>query len=257
MLSFVFVLHQQPLKITTMKNLLTLVISFLTINMVFAQDQIQTQNGSFTIHFVGHGTLYFEYKGTIIHIDPWSKLTDYSQLPDADYIFITHEHGDHLDNKALSEIIKDDTKILAPKVCDAVLSDFKNVSYLENGESFKTTFGSIDAVPANNIQHMRDDKTPFHPKGQGNGYVFTIDGTTVYVAGDTENIPEMRELKGVDIAFLPMNLPYTMTPEMVANASDMLQPQILYPYHFGNTDTNVLLDLLKDSNIDIRIRAME
>jgi len=259
MLSFIlnYIHLWYSFKITAMKNTLAILTVLLSFNILSAQDQIQTQNGSFTIHFVGHGTLYLEYKGTIIHIDPWSKLTDYSQLPDADYIFITHEHGDHLDNKAISKIIKDDTKIFAPKVCDAILSDFKNVSYLKNGDSFKSTFGSIDAVPAYNIQHMRDDKTPFHTKGQGNGYVFTIDGTTVYVAGDTENIPEMRDLRGIDIAFLPMNLPYTMTPEMVANASDMLQPKILYPYHFGNTDTNVLLDLLKNSNVEIRVKAMQ
>nr|WP_321450889.1 MBL fold metallo-hydrolase [uncultured Carboxylicivirga sp.] len=240
-----------------MKTILAIICILLPFNMLSAQDQIQTQNGSFTLYFIGHGTLYIEYKGTIIHIDPWSKLTDYSKLPDADYIFITHEHGDHLDKQAISEIIKADTKIYAPKVCNTVLAAFDNVDYLINGNDISTTFGNVETVPAYNIKHMRDDNKPFHPKGVGNGYILTIDGTTVYIAGDTENIPEMEKLKGIDIAFLPMNLPYTMTPEMVAEATKMIQPKILYPYHYGETDTNKLLDLLKGSKVEIRIRNMQ
>nr|WP_319399582.1 MBL fold metallo-hydrolase [uncultured Carboxylicivirga sp.] len=240
-----------------MKTILAILTILLPFNMLSAQDQIQTQNGSFTLHFIGHGTVYIEYKGTFIHIDPWSKLTEYSKLPDADYIFITHEHGDHLDKQAISEIIKGDTKIYAPNVCNAVLSAFDNVEYLNNGENITTTFGNVETVPAYNIIHMRNENKPFHPKGVGNGYILTIDGTTVYIAGDTENIPEMEKLKGIDIAFLPMNLPYTMTPEMVAEATKMIQPKILYPYHYGETDTNKLIDLLKGSKVEIRIRNMQ
>ncbi len=97
----------------------------------------------------------------------------------------------------------------------------------------------------------------FHPKGEGNGYVLTIDGKRIYIAGDTENTPEMKNLKDIFIAFLPMNIPYTMTPEMVANAVKSFKPQILYPYHYGNTDVNVLLKLLQSETIDIRIRQMQ
>jgi len=115
----------------------------------------------------------------------------------------------------------------------------------------------IEAVPAYNIQHKRDNGEPFHPKGMGNGYILTFGELRVYIAGDTENIPEMKEIKDIDIAFLPMNLPYTMTPEMVAEVARIIKPKLLYPYHFGNTDTNKLIDLLKnDKYIDVRIRKL-
>jgi len=116
---------------------------------------------------------------------------------------------------------------------------------------------AIKAVPAYNLVHKRDTGQPYHPKGDGNGYLITFGDKNVYVAGDSENIPEMKALKGIDIAFLPMNLPFTMTPEMVADAVLAFKPKILYPYHFGETDTPKLLALLKDSGIEVRIRKMK
>ncbi|MCU4162769.1 MBL fold metallo-hydrolase [Carboxylicivirga caseinilyticus] len=240
-----------------MKNILTPLILLLSLNMISAQDEIKTQNGSFTIYFVGHGTLYIEYNETIIHIDPWSKLSDYSQLPDADFILITHQHRDHLDAGAIREIIKENTQIFAPSVCKEGLEEFTQVAFLKNNDKLQTTFGELMAVPAYNIVHIRDNNMPYHPKGEGNGYVLNIDGKKVYVAGDTENIPEMNELKNIDIAFLPMNLPYTMTPEMVSKAVEMIKPVILYPYHYGETDTDILVNLLKDSSTEVRIRNMK
>jgi L-ascorbate metabolism protein UlaG (beta-lactamase superfamily) len=116
----------------------------------------------------------------------------------------------------------------------------------------------IKAVVAYNIIHKRDSGQPFHPKGDGNGYIITFGDRNVYVAGDTENIPEMKKLKGIDIAFLPMNLPYTMTPEMFADAANAFKPKILYPYHYGETDTSKILELLKDTKeIEVRIRKMK
>lgn len=129
---------------------------------------------------------------------------------------------------------------------------------MKNGEVRIVDGIKIEAVPAYNIVHMRTGTTPFHPKGSGNGYVITIGGKRIYVAGDTENIPEMSKLGAIDFAFLPMNLPYTMTPEMVAEAAMRIEPKILYPYHFGNTDTAKLVELLKDQKgIEIRIRNMQ
>jgi L-ascorbate metabolism protein UlaG (beta-lactamase superfamily) len=126
-----------------------------------------------------------------------------------------------------------------------------------NGDVKTVTGLKIEAVPAYNIVHERSRGNPFHPKGQGNGYVITFGDKRVYVAGDTENIPEMKQLKGIDVAFLPMNLPYTMTPEMVADAARVFQPKILYPYHYGQTDPSTLVSLLKDSkDIELRIRNM-
>ena len=116
---------------------------------------------------------------------------------------------------------------------------------------------SIHAVPAYNIVNTRAPGQPFHPKGSGIGFVITIGDTKFYVAGDTENIPEMKELKNINVAFLPMNLPYTMTPEMVADAAKSFRPQILYPYHFGNTNTDIITNLLKDSGIEVRIRNLK
>jgi L-ascorbate metabolism protein UlaG (beta-lactamase superfamily) len=129
---------------------------------------------------------------------------------------------------------------------------------MNNGDTKSIEGLKIEAVPAYNIIHKRDTGQPFHPKGIGNGYIITFGDKRVYVAGDTENIPEMKELKGIDIAFLPMNLPYTMTPEMVADAAKAFKPRILYPYHYGDTDTSKLLDLLKSTKeIEVRIRKMK
>ncbi len=130
---------------------------------------------------------------------------------------------------------------------------------MKNNDS-KTIQGiEVEAVPAYNVVHKRDNGEPFHSKGNGNGYVLTLGDKRIYIAGDTENIPEMKDLKNIDIAFLPMNLPYTMTLEMAA-AAKMFDPKILYPYHFGETDTGKLVELLKDmpgTDIEVRIRKMK
>jgi L-ascorbate metabolism protein UlaG (beta-lactamase superfamily) len=116
----------------------------------------------------------------------------------------------------------------------------------------------IEAVAAYNMVHKRGDGTPFHPKGNGNGYVITFGDKKIYVAGDTENIPEMKGLKDIDVAFLPMNVPPTMTPEMVTDAANAFKPKILYPYHYGDTEPSRLVDLLKDTKeIEVRIRKMK
>ena len=129
---------------------------------------------------------------------------------------------------------------------------------MENGLTKKVSGFEIEAVPAYNLVHKNKNGKPFHPKGQGNGYVITFGGKRVYVAGDTENIPEMKNLKNIHIAFLPMNLPYTMTPKMVAEAAGMFKPEILYPYHYGDTDTSQLLKLMKDqTHTEVRIRIMK
>jgi L-ascorbate metabolism protein UlaG (beta-lactamase superfamily) len=116
----------------------------------------------------------------------------------------------------------------------------------------------IEAVPAYNIVNKRDATHVYHPKGEGNGYILTLGDKRIYIAGDTENTPEMKALKNIDVAFLPMNLPYTMTPEMVADAVRAFRPEILYPYHYGETDPQILVDLLKDEkSTEIRIRRMQ
>ena len=130
---------------------------------------------------------------------------------------------------------------------------------MKNGDIRKVVGGiTVEAVPAYNIKHKRDNGQPYHPNGDGNGYVLTFADKRLYIAGDTENIPEMKMLKHIDIAFLPMNLPYTMTSEMVADAARSFKPNVLYPYHFGETDTARLVTLLKDNHdIEVRIRRMK
>jgi L-ascorbate metabolism protein UlaG (beta-lactamase superfamily) len=181
-------------------------------------------------------------------------MADYTKLPKADIILLTHEHRDHLDLKALNPVRTEKTLVVLTQTCakqveGGIVMNHGDVKFIEGLK--------IEAVPAYNIIHKRDTGQPFHPKGIGNGYIITFGDKRVYVAGDTENIPEMKELKGIDIAFLPMNLPYTMTPEMVADAAKAFKPKILYPYHFGETDTSKLSDLLKSTKeIEVRIRKM-
>lgn len=215
----------------------------------FEEDTFKTSQGELKITFIGHGTLMIILGGKVVHIDPVGSYADYSQLPPADLILVTHEHGDHLDPKAIGILKKSGTDVVGTEKCSKKL---QNVSIMKNGESKVFQGFKVEAVPAYNIA------TPFHPKGQGNGYVLTLGDKRIYVGGDTENIPEMKNLKDIDIAFLPMNLPYTMTPEMVADAAKVLKPKVLYPYHFGNTDTSKLVGLLKnEKEIEVRIRNMK
>lgn len=221
----------------------------------FETDTIKTSAGDLDITFIGHGTLKFTFGGKAIHIDPWSKLADYSKMPKADLILVTHEHRDHLDPKAIEALRTPKTALVTTNAC---ASQITGGTIMNNGE-VKTVKGlEIEAVPAYNIVHMRRKNVPFHPKDMGNGYVITFGDKRVYVAGDTENTPEMKALKDIDIAFLPMNLPYTMTPKMVADAATAFQPKILYPYHYGETDTSEIEALLKDATqIQVRIRKMK
>ena len=218
-------------------------------------DIIKTSAGDLKITFIGHGSLMFTFGGKIIHVDPVSKEADYTKLPKADLILVTHQHGDHLDVKALDILRTAKTVLVMTEIC---AQQVKGGMVMKNGEVKNVGGLKIEAVPAYNLVHMRSEGKPFHPKGEGNGYVITFGDKRVYVAGDTENIPEMKKLEKIDVVFLPMNLPFTMTPEMVADAAKAFKPRVLYPYHFGETDTSKLLGLLKESKeIEVRIRKMK
>lgn len=215
------------------------------------------------IFSIKHGSLAAHIGGKWFYFDPVTAaaqpVTDYTDLPKADYIFITHGHGDHLDPAAIAQLLKEGTKIIcnpasAEKVAAIEVEGINApvIAALANGESFATAEGwKIDAVPAYNIA---EEKQNFHPKGEGNGYVLTVNDFSLYVAGDTEKIEELSQLKDIDVAFLPCNLPFTMTPEQCATAAKMFSPKVLFPYHYGETEIQQLADLLSDTDIEVRIR---
>lgn len=222
---------------------------------MFETDTFTTSAGELEITFVGHGTLMFTLGKTVLHVDPVSREADYATMPKADVVLITHGHGDHLDPAAIRAVQREGTEIILPERCAAEVS---GGTVMANGDVRTAAGLKVEAVPAYNLLHKRPSGEPFHPRGEGNGYVVGFGDIRVYIAGDTENVPEMKALRNIDIAFLPMNLPYTMTPEMVADAAKAFRPKILYPYHFGQTDPDELVKLLADEeDIEVRVRKLQ
>ncbi len=203
------------------------------------------------ITLIKHGSLAISYDGLSIQVDPVSGLgkpTDYAaEFPKADVILVTHEHGDHLDQTALEALTKESTRLILNGTSAKKIGRGEVIG---NGETWTLPKGIIlEAVPAYNTTPGREK---FHPKGNGNGYVLTLDGLRIYIAGDTEGIPEMENLKDIDIAFLPVNQPYTMTVGQCAAATRMIRPKVLIPYHFSDTDLTGLQELLPGQEILFR-----
>ncbi len=222
----------------------------------FQSDVVKLPMGDLEMFFIGHGTLMFKFNGQVIHIDPVMREADYKELPDADIILVTHQHGDHLDMTAIDHIMKEGTQVVMTETCMEQLEDFDAI-VMKNGDQEDIRGIAIEAYPAYNVKHVRSNGKPYHPRGEGNAYVLTFGSTRVLIGGDTENVPELKALKKIKVAFLPMNLPYTMTPEMVADLALSIRPQILYPYHYGQTDPQELVELLKDEkDIEVRIRDL-
>jgi len=220
----------------------------------YEEDAIPTAQGDLLLTFLGHGSVMMTFGAKVIQVDPFGEVADYGRLPKADLVLLTHDHYDHLDPKALQATLKPGTVIVAARSCAGKVKD---AVIIGNGESTTALGWTIEAVPAYNIVNKRPDGAPFHPKGAGNGYLITLGGKRIYIAGDTENTPEMKALRNVDVAFLPMNVPYTMTPEMVADAAKAFRPKILYPYHLGDTDGSRLVRLLQgQKGIEVRVRKM-
>lgn len=222
-------------------------------------DVLPSKTGDVTVSFIGHGTLMFQWQGKVVHVDPWTRLADYDALPKADLILVTHEHGDHLDGDAIKKLRKDaavgGTVIGAANKASATLS---GAVVFKNGETKELAGIRVDAVPAYNIKNERPNGEPFHPKGHGHGYVIHFGELRVYVAGDTEDVPEMAALKGVEVAFLPVNMPYTMSTQMLLSAVAMVQPKILYPYHTTDTNMAKVEEALRAvPGVEVRIRPMK
>ena len=219
----------------------------------FQTDAFKTKGGkAIVITAIKHASLRIQYDGLEIQVDPVAKYapeTDYSKFPKADVILVTHQHFDHFDRDAIATLKKDGTQIIANPAVQKMLG---SGTALTNGEQRMIAKDiKLDAVPAYNTT---PGHTQFHPKGRDNGYVLTIDGLRIYIAGDTEDIPEMSALKDIDVAFLPCNQPYTMTPEQVAKAARTIKPKVLCPYHYSQTPIKQVADLLAGSGIDVRIR---
>ena len=217
-------------------------------------DEFTTKSGK-KVRFtcIKHASIQINYNGLEIQVDPVGKgmkpETDYSQFPKADIILVTHEHHDHFDSDAIALLTKASTKIyLNP----AVHKMFGSGKALKNGDKVKIANDiTIEAVPAYNTTPGREQ---FHPKGRDTGYILTLDGMRVYIAGDTEDIPEMANIKDISIAFLPCNQPYTMTIEQAANAAKTIKPKVLFPYHYNATPVNKLTPLLSREGIKVLIR---
>jgi L-ascorbate metabolism protein UlaG (beta-lactamase superfamily) len=201
---------------------------------------------------VYHASLEIEAGGKVIIIDP-AKPANFAGLPQADLILVTDIHGDHLDEALLKAESKADTTIIAPDAVAKMVKEVKITKVLANGE--KTTWGAwtIEAIPMYNMKRGPAEGKFFHDKGRGNGYVLTYGGKRFYFSGDTENIPEMRALKNIDVAFVCMNLPYTMTPEEAAEAVKAFHPKVAIPYHYKGQDITVFKKALDGTGIDVRL----
>ena len=225
--------------------------------MTYETDVFTTNSGkTVKFHALMHACIRIEYDGKEIQIDPVTRLRertiDYTVMPKADYIFVTHEHQDHFDKAAISLLTDNDTKLITNRRCADMLG-YGDV--MANGDKLTLADDiTIEAVPAYNTT---PDHQQFHPKGRDNGFILTIDGLRVYIAGDTEDIPEMAEIKDIDVAFMPCNQPYTMTVEQLIRAAKVVKPKVLFPYHYGQTDVTTIPSQLKAEGIDVRIRHYE
>ena len=214
-------------------------------------DSVQTAEGVLKITPVTHGSLMLEFKGKVIHIDPWGRA-DYTGLPKADLILITDIHGDHLDPAQVKKLKKSGTEIVAP---EAVAKTVTEAVVLHNGRKKVVAGLEIEAVAMYNHKRGPSPGKLYHDKGRGNGYVLTLGGKRVYISGDTACIPEMKALTDIDIAFVTMNLPYTMPPEEAAECVAAFKPKVVYPYHYRGSDLSVFTRALESHpDIDVRIR---
>jgi L-ascorbate metabolism protein UlaG (beta-lactamase superfamily)/rhodanese-related sulfurtransferase len=222
---------------------------------MYEVERFRTVTGEpVAITLIKHACLEIRYKGLSIQVDPVSGLgkpTDYAtEFPKADIILVTHEHGDHCDKTAVDALQKDGTKLVTNARSRDILGWG---TVMANGDELDLQEDMhLQAVPAynNTSGHLQ-----FHPKGRDNGFVLTLDGLRIYIAGDTEDIPEMADLKDIDIAFLPVNQPYTMTVEQCVHAAKTIAPKVLIPYHFSQTDISSLPEALP--GIEVRLRQMQ
>ena len=213
-------------------------------------DEFETSAGTVRITPIHHASMMIQSGDAVIHVDPWSQ-GNYEGLPQADLILITDIHGDHLDEAMVRKLSKPATVIIAPY---AVSEKIDNVKAIQNGESIIWTDWRVQSIPMYNLTRGPAPGKLYHDKGRGSGYILRYGGKQFYIAGDTEGIPEMRALKNIDVAFIPMNLPYTMPPEEAAEAVRAFHPKVVYPYHYRGSDPAAFQKALEGSGIDVRLR---
>ncbi len=232
-----------------MKNYTTLCIALAVTAAAGYCDDFKTSAGTLKITPVMHASFIIEAGGQVVDVDP--AQGNWEGRAPADLILITDIHGDHLQPKMIDSAKKAGTVIIAP---DAVAKTVTDATVLHNGETKKVGAWTIEAVPMYNMKRGPAEGKFYHDKGRGNGYVVTYGGLRIYIAGDTEGIPEMRALKNIDVAFVPMNLPYTMTPQEAADAVKAFHPKVVYPYHYMGSDTKEFAKALEGTGIDVRLR---
>jgi len=241
-----------PLR-STMKLLLCLVCSLFSCSLLAsaaAQTQVfPTSSGPVSITPLYHASTLIEAAGKVIYLDP-AKPADFSAHPKADLILITDIHGDHMDPDSIKAVSKSATEILAPP---AVVQTVTTAKPISNGENRTWQGWTIEAIPAYNLKRGPAPGKLFHDKGRGNGYILTYGGKRFYFSGDTEGVPEMRALKNIDVAFVCMNLPYTMPPDEAAEAVKAFHPAIVIPYHYRGSDLSVFQKALAGTGVEVRL----
>lgn len=260
--------NNNHLKPDDMKTFITCLLAVFGLPLVYSQqnltnednyevDVFKTKSGKEVKFFaLMHSCIRIIYNGKEIEIDPVAKLRDrtvnYAAMPKADYIFVTHEHADHYDAATIKLLSKKQTQLIMNKRCTDMYGSGK---VMTNGDKMQIAKDfMVEAVPAYNTTEGRQQ---FHPKGRDNGYILTIDDLRIYIAGDTEDIPDMSSIKDIDIAFLPCNQPYTMTPDQLVKTAKIIKPKVLFPYHYGQTDVSTIPSQLENDGIDVRIRHYE
>jgi len=214
-------------------------------------DTVPAEGGDIRITPILHGSVQVEHGDTAIYVDPWSR-GDYSEAPKADLILVTDIHGDHLDVEMIAKLRQDSTVLVVP---EAAAAKVDGETVMGNGEKKQLPGILIEAVPMYNLKRGPEEGGLFHEKGRGNGYILTLGGKRLYLAGDTACTPEMQELSDIAVAFVPMNLPYTMTPSEAAECVKAFQPEVVYPYHYRGSDLGEFSSALEDeSEIEVRIR---
>src|SRR5579872_284438 len=225
------------------------VVAFTSLGAAAQTQTFSTSTGPVKITPLYHASTLIEAGGKVIYLDP-AKPAKFAGHPKADLILITDIHGDHMDPDSIKEITADKTVIFA---APAVTKTVTNAQPIGNGETKAWGDWTIEAIPAYNLKRGPEPGKLFHDKGRGNGYVLTYGGKRFYFSGDTEGVPEMRALKNIDVAFVYMNLPYTMPPEEAADAVKAFHPKIVIPYHYRGSDLTVFQKALEGTGIEVRL----